>query len=230
MEEEKLSFLGNKYAPSRYLIYCNNDEYKRIQLLEKEFLTQYENFLKERIEKKKYLLAGTKILLQLKVAEDLEPGDYRVEAFLDKVPQEKPVERHVEPKPEKGSEEKNKTAVLKRDIGEEKTQTEVVESEEKTKVMPRGKLTVISGIEKTEYRITKNEVIVGRYGDIALRDKNGFVSSKHFKLMRRGADYWIKDLDSTNGTEVNDQFITEQKLEDGDVIRVGEIELKYSRR
>ena len=96
-----------------------------------------------------------------------------------------------------------------------------------TKVMPRAKLTVINGGEKTEYRITKDELIVGRSGDIALLDPKEFVSSQHFQLTRRGKDYWIKDLDSTNGTEVNDQLITEQKLEDGDVIRVGEIELKF---
>jgi hypothetical protein len=236
MEEEKLSFLGKKYAPSRYLIFCNSEEHRRIRLLEQEFLTQYESFLKERIEKKKYLLAGTKIEIKLEVDEDLAPGEYRVEAFLDKAPQEKPVEEKPKDKPEKRSSEKDKslekdkTVRLKRSIGEEKTKTEVVEPEDKTKVMPRGKLIVMSGNEKAEHRITKNEVIVGRDGDIAIRDENGFVSSKHFKLMRRDGDFWIKDFDSTNGTEVNDKFITEQKLEDGDMIRIGEIELKYNRR
>jgi len=231
MEEEKLSFLGKKYAPSRYLIHCNSDEYQRILLLEKEFRTQYEDFLKDRIEKKKYLLAGTKIELQLDVDEDLEPGEYRVEAFLDKVPQEVPVGEKPDKKQQKNSVDKGGTVIIKRGKGKEEPKAEEVEKEKPgTKVMPRAKLTLINGSNKAEYRITTDELIVGRDGDIALLDPEEFVSSQHFHLTRRGKDYWIKDLDSTNGTEVNDQFITEQKLEDGDIIRVGEIELRFSRR
>jgi len=228
MEEEKLSFLGKKYAPSRYSIHCNSDEHQRILLLEKEFRAQYEDFLKERIEKKKYLLAGTGIELQLEVDEDLEPGEYRVEAFLDKVPQEEPVEEKPDKQQQKRSVGKDGTVVMKRE--KEKPKAEDAKAKTGTKVMPRAKLTLISGSEKVEHRITKSEVMIGRDGDIALFDPKEFVSSRHFQLTLRGTDYWIKDLDSTNGTEVNEQFITEQKLEEGDIIRVGEIELKFSRR
>ncbi len=240
MEEEKLSFLGKKYAPSRYLIHCNGDELGRIRLLEEEFRTQYESFLKERIEKKKYLLAGAKIDLQLEVDAELNSGEYRVEAFLDKVPQEgeveeKPDEQAKIKEPEEAPVGKGRTVIMDKGGGEEEAEvdgeaeTEIAKPD-KTKVIPRAKLTVISGSEEAEYRIAKDEVIAGRDGDVALSDSKGFVSSQHFKLTRRGAEYWITDLESTNGTEVNDQAITEQKLEDGDTIRVGEIELKFSPR
>ena len=40
-------------------------------------------------------------------------------------------------------------------------------------------------------------------------------------------DYVIKDLDSTNGTRINGERITEQKLRRNDILRLGNIELLY---
>jgi len=40
-------------------------------------------------------------------------------------------------------------------------------------------------------------------------------------------DYVIKDLDSTNGTRINGERITQQKLRRNDILRLGNIELLY---
>lgn len=231
MEEEKLNFLGSKYAPSKYLIYCNKDEYQRIRKLEQEFRTQYENFIKDRVEKKKYSLAGTKIELKLQVDEDLEVGNYRVDASLDKVPDEGSHESEPKKKSEKLSKKKERTNLMKDEKEKEKPKPEAEEpSSGKTRLMPHAKLAVIKGLEKKEYQLTKDELIVGRHGDIELNDPKKYVSSQHFQLTRSDKDYLIKDLDSTNGTELNDELITEQqKLEDGDIIRIGDVELKFTK-
>jgi hypothetical protein len=46
-------------------------------------------------------------------------------------------------------------------------------------------------------------------------------------LRLESLDYVIKDLDSTNGTRINGERITEQKLRRNDILRLGNIELLY---
>jgi pSer/pThr/pTyr-binding forkhead associated (FHA) protein len=63
-------------------------------------------------------------------------------------------------------------------------------------------------------------IIVGREkGDIIL--KNPAISAKHLKIEKLGNRYIAHDLDSTNGTFINEEQITTQELRSGDVIRIG---------
>ena len=45
-----------------------------------------------------------------------------------------------------------------------------------------------------------------------------------------GDDYWLVDLGSTNGTEVNGRPIKRQQLDDGDRITIGSTEIVFGRR
>lgn len=55
------------------------------------------------------------------------------------------------------------------------------------------------------------------------------VSAQHALLLRVGDCYWLKDLNSTNGTQVNGVFIAEAELEDGDTIRFGSAMAVFAR-
>ena len=61
--------------------------------------------------------------------------------------------------------------------------------------------------------------------DIQLNDAN--VSRRHAELRQEGAAYWIVDLDSTNGTEVNGRRLKRAKLKAGDQITVGSTRLVF---
>jgi pSer/pThr/pTyr-binding forkhead associated (FHA) protein len=52
---------------------------------------------------------------------------------------------------------------------------------------------------------------------------NPAVSAQHAIIGRSADSYRLKDLDSTNGTQVNDVFITDAELKDGDKIRFGSV-------
>jgi pSer/pThr/pTyr-binding forkhead associated (FHA) protein len=57
-----------------------------------------------------------------------------------------------------------------------------------------------------------------------------FASSSHARVEPRRDGIWISDDGSTNGTFVNGTRITEpRKLKPGDVVRVGETDLRYER-
>jgi len=71
------------------------------------------------------------------------------------------------------------------------------------------------------------EITVGRVADNKVQVEHASVSGHHAVLKLDALDYVIKDLDSTNGTRVNGEKITEQKLRRNDVVRLGNIELLY---
>lgn len=68
---------------------------------------------------------------------------------------------------------------------------------------------------------------IGRLADNVLQIDHNSVSGHHAELVLDGADYKVKDLDSTNGTRVNSERIAEQKLRRNDIVRFGNIELLY---
>jgi diguanylate cyclase (GGDEF)-like protein len=53
------------------------------------------------------------------------------------------------------------------------------------------------------------------------------ISRHHARISFDGASYWIADLGSTNGTYVNDELVREQRLRDGDQVRIGRSILKF---
>jgi diguanylate cyclase (GGDEF)-like protein len=53
------------------------------------------------------------------------------------------------------------------------------------------------------------------------------ISRHHARITHDGTDHWVADLRSTNGTFVNDDPIREQRLKDGDQLRVGRSILKF---
>jgi pSer/pThr/pTyr-binding forkhead associated (FHA) protein len=81
----------------------------------------------------------------------------------------------------------------------------------------------------TERDLDSSAVTVGRAAenDLVL-DSDEFASTKHARIEPRRDGVWVEDLDSTNGTFVNGKKVKERhKLSPGDVIRVGETDLRY---
>jgi len=71
------------------------------------------------------------------------------------------------------------------------------------------------------------EITVGRVPDNKIQIEHASVSGHHAVFKLDAQDYVIKDLDSTNGTRINGERITEQKLRRNDILRLGNIELIY---
>jgi pSer/pThr/pTyr-binding forkhead associated (FHA) protein len=72
-----------------------------------------------------------------------------------------------------------------------------------------------------EVPFQKDSVTIGRNEDNAIPIDNLAVSGYHARIDKTGADYILTDLQSTNGTFVNDKKVVSQKLAHGDRIIVG---------
>jgi hypothetical protein len=81
----------------------------------------------------------------------------------------------------------------------------------------------------TRHRITKRATVIGRSQGVDLTLDDANISRKHAELRQQGTSYWIVDLDSTNGVEVNGERVQRAKLEDGDRVTLGETEIVFSR-
>jgi len=82
------------------------------------------------------------------------------------------------------------------------------------------------GSNKT-WKLDSDEITLGRSSSngIVVDDPNA--SRAHAQLSRREDEWWLTDLDSTNGTLVNEAMIKERRLSSGDRINIGATELEY---
>lgn len=70
--------------------------------------------------------------------------------------------------------------------------------------------------------INEGDVVVGRDAECQIRLASSDVSRKHCIIRLEGETITVEDLESRNGTYVNDLLIKEKtELEQGDFLRVG---------
>jgi hypothetical protein len=77
------------------------------------------------------------------------------------------------------------------------------------------------------FDLTGGELTVGRVADNRIQIEHASVSGHHAVFKLDALDYVIKDLDSTNGTRINGERVSQQKLRRNDILRLGNIELLY---
>ena len=69
--------------------------------------------------------------------------------------------------------------------------------------------------------------VIGREDSVGIHlDGDEFASGQHARIEPRADGVWVEDLGSTNGTFVNGERVTAQRLQAGDVVRVGQTELR----
>src|SRR5437899_6416060 len=73
----------------------------------------------------------------------------------------------------------------------------------------------------TRYPLTDVPMVLGRGNDCDIRINDHSVSRRHARIQPGADGYYAVDLQSTNGTFVNDVPASMQKLKDGDYLRVG---------
>ena len=84
-------------------------------------------------------------------------------------------------------------------------------------------------VDDTKHELDSGRALIGRSKDcdIQLADPN--VSRKHAEVRQEGAAYWVVDIDSTNGTEVNGRRQKRVKLRQGGRIAIGSTALVFRR-
>jgi pSer/pThr/pTyr-binding forkhead associated (FHA) protein len=89
------------------------------------------------------------------------------------------------------------------------------------------KLVILTqGMNGRVHELKADKTTIGRVEDNMFQIAEPSVSSHHCEVFLRGNEVVIKDLNSTNGTFINDEKITESVLKPGQKLRLGQIELQ----
>ena len=89
------------------------------------------------------------------------------------------------------------------------------------------KLVILTqGLNGRAHELNVDRTTIGRVEDNLFQIAEASISSHHCEVLLRGSDVVIKDLNSTNGTFINGEQITESVLKPGQTLRLGQVELK----
>jgi len=93
-----------------------------------------------------------------------------------------------------------------------------------------GWLVALNGVQKGEdFRLREGQNVLGSApgSDVQLQD--AAISAKHASIRYKDGAFSLTDLDSTNGTFLNDsqEPIARETLKDNDLLRLGEVSLKF---
>ncbi|MBI4882076.1 MAG: FHA domain-containing protein [Planctomycetes bacterium] len=80
---------------------------------------------------------------------------------------------------------------------------------------------------ETALEASGDNVIVGRMAGRGLQIDDPTVSREHARIFCRDGLYQVADLNSSNGTYVNGERVTRCTLANGDILRLGSVELRF---
>lgn len=89
------------------------------------------------------------------------------------------------------------------------------------------KLVLLSaGMTGRAHDLKAEKTTVGRVEDNTFQIAEPSVSSHHCEVLLRGNDVLVRDLNSTNGTFINGEKVSESPLKPGQILRLGQIEMR----
>jgi pSer/pThr/pTyr-binding forkhead associated (FHA) protein len=89
------------------------------------------------------------------------------------------------------------------------------------------KLVLLSaGMTGRTHELKVDKTTIGRVDDNTLQIPEPSVSSHHCEILLRGSDVVVHDLNSTNGTYINGEKVTESVIKPGQILRLGQIEMR----
>lgn len=207
MDDHKVVSVSRVYAPNEYGIFLSPGDREQFADYERSLVDELQLYLAEHARREDYaLLAHPKVTFE--TDDDLDLGEFGIATRMVQPEQGGGASAHAEP---------GQTMVYRA------PPVDVPSPEE-----PVGEQISLTW-EGQRRTIDKRRTLIGRSRecDIQLADPN--TSRRHAELRREGSSFWIVDLDSTNGIEVNGRRLKRAKLEDGDRVTLGSTELVFRR-
>lgn len=213
MDDHKVVSVSRVYVPNEYTVYLSPEDREQFDTYEASLIEELQAYLAEHARREDHaLLTRPNVLFESD--DDLDVGEFGIATRM--VQPEK-----AEPGAPASELEPGHTMIYRA----RHQATEAVSAEELGI-----EAEVVSLAWDGERReIGKRRTLIGRSKecDIQLADPN--VSRRHAEVRQEGASYWVVDLDSTNGVEINGRRLKRAKLEDGDRLVMGSTEFVFRR-
>ncbi|HEY6835037.1 MAG TPA: DUF3662 and FHA domain-containing protein [Gaiellaceae bacterium] len=212
MEDHRVISVSRVYAPNEYTVYLSPTDREQFANYEDSLRSELQQYLAENARRERYELLSEPAVV-FETDDDLEMGEFGIATRMVQGAAPQPGEPPSQPEP-------GATMVYRKPA-----ETEAVSAEE----LGLGRETVSLTFNGTKHELDDGRAVIGRSKecDIQLPDPN--VSRRHAEVRQEGAAYWVIDLDSTNGMEVNGRRQKRAKLRQGDRITLGSTELVFKR-
>jgi hypothetical protein len=212
MEDHRVISVSRVYAPNEYTIYLAPTDREQFSNYEDSLKSELEQYLAENARRERYELLSDPIVV-FETDDDLEMGEFGIATRMVQGAAPSPA---TASQPEPGA-----TMVYRKPPVE----TEAVSAEE----LGLGRESVSLTVNGTKHDLDGGHAVIGRSKDCDIQLPDPNVSRRHAEVRQEGAAYWVIDLDSTNGMEVNGRRQKRAKLRQGDRITLGSTELVFRR-
>jgi hypothetical protein len=217
MDDHRNISVSRVYVPNEYTVYLAPDDRKQFDGYEDALVAELQEYLAEHARRERYaVLASPRVLVT--TDDDLAVGEFGIATRLvapeEPAPGEEPPPAELAAAPEPAQ-----TMIYK---------APVPATPDEPAAEPQREVVTLTVGGRT-HEITKAKVVLGRSREADVRIADVNVSRRHAEIRQEGATYWIVDLGSTNGLEVNGKRTERSRLRDGDRITVGSTEVVFGR-
>jgi hypothetical protein len=213
MDDGRMVGVGKVYAPVAYTVALSSADADNIAGFAPVLASELATYVTERARETGYHLAS-KVIVSFVEHGDLRMGRFRVSA--DHAPSEGPI-----------SDVRSDTPVA--------APSEVYDYEREMfgddaeDAPTLGIDTVTVGETDHDVALRGDRVVIGRLQDCDLCLSDANVSRRHAELLLIDSDWYVQDLESTNGTMLNGEPVARARLRDGDIVEIGVTRLTYHR-
>jgi FhaA, N-terminal domain/FHA domain len=214
MDDHRNVSVSRVYVPNEYTVYLSPADRKQFDGYEEALVGELQEYLAEHARREKYALVDSPRVL-VTTDDDLADGEFGIATRLaagEGSPE-------APPPPELPPAEPAQTMIYR-------TPEQVVPDEPAPEPQKEVITLTVAG---RKHEITKPSVVIGRSREADIRVTDVNVSRRHAELRQEGTAYWIVDLGSTNGLEVNGKQVERRRLRDGDRITLGSTEVVFGR-
>jgi hypothetical protein len=215
MDDHRTISVSRVYVPNEYTIYLSPGDREQFESYEENLRGELEEYLSEHARREEYaLLSPPRVLMETDA--DLDVGEFGIATRMVQPDRRRGAGEPV------GDLEPGATMIYK---PKTPVPTEAVSPEE----LGMEQELVTLAFDGTRHEVKQRRVVIGRSRDCDIQLSDANVSRRHAELRQEGASYWIVDLGSTNGMEVNGKRVKRAKLRDGDTITIGSTDVTFSR-
>jgi hypothetical protein len=214
MDDHRVVSVSRVYVPNEYTVYLSTQDREQFEGYENSLLSELEEYLGEHARRETYALL-TPPRVALETDDDLALGEFGIATRMVQ-PRHGARSAEVEEQVESGA-----TMIYKHPAPEA---TEAASPEE----LGLEREVAVLSWDGQRLRVDKRRVLLGRSRECDIQIEDANVSRRHAELRQEGTSFWIVDLDSTNGLEVNGRKVKRAKLDPGDHFTVGSTEVTFS--
>ena len=220
MDDHKTVSVSRVYVPNEYVLYLSPHDREQMPP-EDELLTELGDYLSEHARREGYALLSTP-RVTLESDDDLAVGEFGIATRMVQprrvaagAPESGP---EVVPEPEPGE-----TRIFK-----PAPETAAVTPDDADRLgLARASAALLLNGERHE--LTKRAIVLGRSRECDIRVEDPNVSRRHAEIRQEDGNFWIVDLGSTNGVQVNGKRVDRARLSNEDRIVIGQTDLVFQR-